>query len=177
MIQGNWDEVQSKEVNRTQSTPGKCKLFMGFQHLTSWSLSVLPLLDGHETPCRSEMQLALITVLPSPLGLIVTINTGLNTNSSKPESAASATRSACSCRNLAGWWWEGSGDGKGGISPGDNGSTALPCFNDRQIFFWNNKVLWLVSFWTYSWAFNPQVALMARKAAPSGLSLNPAVSL
>lgn len=62
------------------------------------------------------------------------------------------------------------------MSQGANESTALPCFNDRHIvsetigcFGWHPTGL-------VPMFFNPQMALMARKAAP-GLQLKPAISV
>lgn len=67
--------------------------------------------------------------------------------------------------------------GREKLSQGANESTALPCFNDMHIvsetigcFGWHPTRLTRCF-------FNPQVALMARKAAPSGLPLKDAISV
>lgn len=59
------------------------------------------------------------------------------------------------------------------MSEGANESTALSCFNDMHIvsetircFGWHPTRL-------IPMVFNPQVALTAREAAPSGLPLKP----
>lgn len=147
------------------------------------SLFVLPLMDGHESPCRTEMPLASLWhtawQLPSQLPAITVIsNIGININNAKPaEEQWLLQRASYFLSVLAGWWWEGNGDGKGEMSRGAHESTALPRFNGMYIvsetigcFGWHPTRLIPV-------LFNPQETLMVRKAAPPGSPLKPAVSV
>lgn len=115
---------------------------------------------------------------PSSPQLTVISNIGININNAKPaEEQWLLQRASYFLSVLAGWWWEGNGDGKGEMSGGAHESTALPRFNGMYIvsetigcFGWHPTRLIPV-------LFNPQEALMVRKAGPPGSPLKPAVSV